>query len=337
MKIDARRIEAFLRDPQPCRIVLLHGDDEGLIREHAATLVRNVAGSLDDAFRVSEVDRDGFSRLPDEVAAMSLTGGRRVVRVREATDGATASVQKVLAGVGPGLLVLEGSGLTSKSKLKTLLDRSDQAGVIACYPMDARAISAMARDTLGQDGIRIDADALGWLAGQLGADRGITRGEIEKLALFAGPGVTVDIDAARACIGDLSGLSLEDALFAATDGDIPAADRALELALAEGASPVGVVRSALMHVQRLARARLVVDGGASAEEAVKALRPPVFFRREPVFVRTVRNWSTASLAQASTRLWNAERACKRSGSPAEALCRNAVVGLAQRGAAARRR
>ena len=75
MKIDARRIDGFVANPAPARVVLFHGEDEGLIRELAARLVRNVAGSLDDPFRVSEIERDGYATLPGEVAAMSMTGG----------------------------------------------------------------------------------------------------------------------------------------------------------------------------------------------------------------------------------------------------------------------
>jgi len=33
VKLDARRVEAFLRDPGAVRAVLLHGEDAGLIRE----------------------------------------------------------------------------------------------------------------------------------------------------------------------------------------------------------------------------------------------------------------------------------------------------------------
>ena len=337
MKIDARRIDGFLANPAPARVVLFHGDDEGLVRELAARLVRNVAGSLDDPFRVSEVERDGYATLPDEVAAMSMTGGRRVVRVRDATDGAAAAVQKVLAANGPGLLVMEGPTLTGKSKLKTLLERAEQAGTVACYPMDTGAITQLARSVLAEDRILIDPDALTWLSGQLGADRLVTRSELEKLALHAGQGGQVDMIAARACIGDLSGLSQEDALFAATDGDIAGTDRALELAMAEGATPVGLIRAGLMHLQRFVRARAAIDGGASAEEAVRGLRPPLFFKRVPVFSRSLRLWSAGALELATQRMSDTERACKRTGSPAETLCRNALIGLAQRGAAAKRR
>jgi DNA polymerase-3 subunit delta len=336
MKLEARRIEAFLRDPGAVRVVLLYGEDVGLIRERASRLVRAVAGSTDDPFRVAELERDGFAGIADEMASLSLAGGRRVVRVREATDAASASVQMALAGKGSALLVLEAAGLATRAKLRTLVERAPDAMAIACYRLEGRALEQEIRGRLGEHGIACDSEALTWLASQLGADQAVTQREVEKLAVYAGPGGQVDITAARVCVGDLAGLSLEDALFAATSGNIAEADRALELAMAEGATPVGVLRSMLMHIQRLQRARSAVGGGMSAGEAAKAARPPVFFRREAGFVQALGLWSSPALELAASRIWDAERACKHTGAPADSICRNALIGLAQRGAAARR-
>ena len=142
-----------------------------------------------------------------------------------------------------------------------------------------------------------------------------------------------------ACVGDLAGLSLDDALFAASEGDVAHTDRALELALAEGATPVGVLRAGLMHLQRLHRVRLAVEDGLSTAEAIKSARPPVFFRRAGAFGRAVELWSSAALMAAMAGLSEAERACKRTGAPDAVLSRNAVLALARRAAAggARRR
>ncbi len=337
MKLDSRRVEAFLDDPGPVRAVLFHGEDTGLIREWAARLVRSVAGSLDDAFRVTELDREAISRLPDEIGTLSLMGGRRVVRVREATDGATTPVQKALATQGPALLVLEGAGLGGKSRLKTLLERSDEAVTIACYPMDTKAVGPLIRSSLGLNQVTIEPDALAWLSDQFGGDRAVTRSELEKLALYVGADGVVDMAAARHCVGDLSGLQVEDALFAATEGEVVATDRALELAMAEEATPVGVLRAGLLHLQRLSRVQAAVADGARAEEAMRSARPPVFFRREGSFSRALRLWPLASLETALARMSDAERACKRTGAPAETICRNAILGLSQRAAAAARR
>jgi DNA polymerase-3 subunit delta len=337
MKLDARRVEAFLREPGAARVVLLYGDDVGLIRERAARLVRTVAGTIDDPFRVVELERDGISGIGVEMASLPLTGGRRVVRVRDAGDAAAAAVQAVLAGHAPGFLVLEAPGLAARAKLRALVERAPDGVAIGCYPQEGRALEQAIEGALSELGVAVDADALAWLGGQLGADQAVTRTEIEKVALYAGRDGRVDATAARVCVGDLAGLSLDDALFAATSGDVVGADRALELAMAEGAAPVGVLRAALMHLQRLQRARLAVAGGMTAAEAAKAARPPVFFKVERAFVQALGIWSAAALEQACVRAWEAERACKRTGAPAETICRNAIVGLAQRGAAARRR
>ena len=337
MKLDARRIEAFLDAPGACRVVLLYGDDIGMIHERANRLVRTIAGAADDPFRVSELEKEGTARIADEMSCQSLSGGRRVVRVRDVSDAALAAVVAAIARGGDSLLVLEAPGLPARGKLRTAMERAPEAVAIGCYALDDVALEQVIAQMLSRLGVTVERDALVWLVGQLGADQGVTRAELEKVALYVGAGGRVDVAAAQACVGDLAGLSLEDALFAATAGDVPATDRALELAIAEGATAVGALRGMLLHLQRLQRARAAMGHGASPSEAAKALRPPIFFRREGAFVQALRLWSEDGLQSICGRVWSAERACKRTGSPAETLCRSAILGIAQRAAVARRR
>ena len=82
-KLDARRIQGFLADPGATRVVLLFGEDTGLVRERGDMLTRAVAG--DDPFRLVELPRDVAAKdvtlLPAAPATPALTGGRRLVRV----------------------------------------------------------------------------------------------------------------------------------------------------------------------------------------------------------------------------------------------------------------
>src|SRR5262245_20332704 len=89
MKLDTRSVTAFLRAPDPnVRAVLLYGPDEGKVRERGTEMARRIVPDLGDAFRVAEfpgsVLDDDPARLADEAAAIAMTGGRRVVRVRPA-------------------------------------------------------------------------------------------------------------------------------------------------------------------------------------------------------------------------------------------------------------
>lgn len=336
-KLDARRVEAFLADPRDCRVVLLHGDDPGLIRERAEALARSVAGG--DAMRLVDVPREGWrdpGLLAAEAASMPLTGGRQLVRVRDAGDGFAAAVKAALDGPGPGLVVLEAPEAQARSKLRALLEASPKAAVIACYRERGADLARSVSAILGELGVSAEPAALDWLAQRLGEDRMLLRRELEKLALYVGEGGRATAEDAVACVAEGSALGLEEALMAAMSGDAATADRALETAFAEGANAVQVVRAALRHVQRLHLASLAVAGGAAPGAALDGLRPPVFFRHKPAFERALRQWRPEALEAAGTALLDAERRTKTTGLPSATVAREAVLLLARRAATARR-
>jgi DNA polymerase-3 subunit delta len=334
-KLDARRAAAALADPSPWRCVLLHGDDPGLVRERAAALAQIVIGG-DDPFRLVEVPREAAVKdvglLAAEMAALALTGGRRVVLVREATDALAPAVKAALAGRGEALLLIEAGELPPRGRLRTLLEAAPEAAVIPCYRERGAELLATLRALLAEAGVSAEPEALEELASRLGEDRLLLRREVEKLALYVGAGGRVRAEDVLACIDDGSALDVEEALMAATAGEVAAADRALDVALAEGGNPVSVLRAALRHVQRL---QLAVSGVAP-----EALRPPVFFRHKPAFEKAVWVWSVPALAEAAEALREAEKRVK-SGSAARPLpdgvvAKAAVLALARQAALRRR-
>ncbi len=331
MTLEARQVESFLSNPGAARAVLLFGDDAGLIRSRAERLVRLVAGEVDDPFRV--VDLDSGPEIGAELASVPLSGGRRVVRIRAAGDGLAAFVRTALEARSGGFLVMEAPGLPARSKLRLLVEQSADSVAIGCYPPDRRAAEGMIRRLLEQAGTGADAEAITWLASHLGADQTVTESEIGKLSLYVGRGGHVDVTVARSCVGDLAGLSIDDALFAATAADLAGVDRALDLALAEGGTPVGILRQTMGHLHRLARVALAVAAGTDVSAAVRGARPPVFYRQQDAFTRAIRLWRPETLAWAVAICWEAEQGCKRTGAPADAICRFTLARIARRAAA----
>ncbi|PWC30181.1 DNA polymerase III subunit delta [Teichococcus aestuarii] len=342
-KLDPRRVAAFLADPGATRAVLLHGDDAGLIQERAEALVARVVGG-NDPFRLAELAREAAARpgaLAGEMAALAMTGGRRLVRVRDATDALAGAVKEALVGPGEALLVLEAGELTARAKLRALLEPMGSAAVIPCYRERGAELAGSIARLLQEQGVSAEPAALDWLASRLGEDRMLLRREVEKLALYAGQGGRLSEEDVLACAGEGSTLDLDEALVAATAGDIPVADRALEAAFSEGASPIMVLRAALRHVQRLHLASLAMAGGQQANAAMEGLRPPVFFRLKPAFERALRLWSPAQLESAGTALLEAEKRGK-SGSaarpiPDRVVAQQAILALARQALALRRR
>jgi DNA polymerase III subunit delta len=335
LKLDRARIDAFLKAPgKEMRACLIYGPDRGLAAERAAALARAIAPDPNDAFSAIELSAESLlddpARLYDETAQMSLLGGRRIVRVREAGDAAGALFAKFLSAPpsGDGFVIVEAGDLKPRSLLRRAFENAKQAASLPCYLDGPREIAELVRQVCAARKVTVEPEAMQYLAQSLGGDRALSRQEIEKLALYAGPGGAVSLDAATALVGDSADLSLDDAVMAAAEGDAGACERALGRALAEGEAPIRILRAALRHFERLHRTNARISSGMSAEEALATLRPPLFFKTKPRFLRQLRLWPPARAAAAIAALVEAERQTK-SGLPGETLCRAALLRLAR--------
>lgn len=335
MKIEARSIDRFLANPGEVRAVLLHGEDEGLVRLRAEILTKAVAGSKDDPFRVAWLSREEHDRLPEEASAIAMIPGRRVIRVRDATDSLTAAVKRAVDAPGDSLIVLEAGALSSKSKLRTLCDAERLTAIIPCYTDGVGAIQQTIVTGLKSSGITIDEDAKLWLSTHLGADRASTLNEVEKLILYAGPALALTLDDVQSCVGEQSAVSLDDAIYAVMTGDTKLADRSIDLAFEAGTSSVAVCRAMLSHMGRMQGAAANIASGLSASDAVKQLRPPVFFARAAAFSQSLPLWPSARIRNALEAIRRTELACKQSHAPDELLVRRLVAGLARQAAQGR--
>ncbi len=335
MKIAPARLAAFLQRPDPAvRAVLLYGPDSGLVRERADTLVRTVCPDLRDAFRIADLNAGVLSadpaRLADEAAQLSLTGGRRVVRVRDAADGLARLFAGFLGDLpGEALVVAEAGELSGGSALRRAFEGSPRAAAIGCYPDAPRDRAAVIRDSLAAHHVTASRDATQYLVEHLGGDRLLTRSELEKLALYAGEGGRLELEDALLSVGDSAALELDDAVMAAAEGDTARLERVLGRVFQEGESPVSVTRAVLRHLHRLHALAALVAAGTPPGEALRNARPPIFYKYEDSFKRQLGLWCEARLRTELDRIAQAEINMKTTGLPAETLCRQAMLALAQ--------
>jgi DNA polymerase-3 subunit delta len=335
VKITPARIEGFLRRPDPpIRAVLIYGPDSGLVRERADRLANGIVPDSHDPFRIADLNAGALVkdpvRLADEMAAIALTGGRRVIRIREADDPAASIFTRLFADLpgGDSMAVVEAGDLPKNSKLRTLFENADAGAAIACYVEDEDTLGRTIADMLSAHKITISADAQAYLAGNLVGNRMTARGEIEKLVTYMGAGKRVELEDAQACIADSGALDMGDPAWAAGDGDFGGVDRALRRLFAEGISPVPILRTAQRHFQRLQLVVAQVERGENLERVVGGLRPPLFFKVKNQFTAQARRWTPQNLRQALDRLVEAEADCKRTNMPDETLCARAFFQLA---------
>lgn len=334
MKVEPRDAERFTaRPPDKLIAVLVFGPDQGLVRERAERFVRHIVPDLNDPFRVSEIAEDTLladpARLADEAAAISMVGGRRVVRVRDAGNSSAELFARFLdEPISEALLVVEAGDLTKSAALRKVFENTDMAAAVPCYLDSDRTLDDVVRSAMKEAGLDIEPAALAEAVSRLGSDRGVTRRELEKLALYAQGEKTVTIAHVQAVMGDESELRMDKVCDAAGEGDTVRLDRELTRLWESGTSAVAVIRVALGHFQRVLLFRAKADEGAPPSKLIDDAKPPIFFQRKDSFRNQLTRWNVEQLEQALQILYDAELLCKTTGMPNEAVTGRALFNVA---------
>ena len=336
-------IERFLEQPtKGVRAAVIHGRDRGQVRERADRLAAAATARPDDPFDVArlteaDIDRDA-SVLDGELSAQSLAGGRRLVRLkltdeRAPIDRAAAEALKTHAegGFNPdAFFLIEAGALGRDSALRRAAEKAEGAAAIACYEDEPGDVARLIRESLARDKISLTSDALELVVSRLPHERGVARQEIERLALFLGPGVgmTTGVDALAPFLGVEPEASLAEAAQDAFGGKLAQAQAGLRRAAAEGEGGPAAVRALSGHAGRIRRALTAAQGGADLAAAAKAAG--VFWRNEREFLRQARAWTIAQLDRLQPDLLEADRACKQTGSPDRLIAERLAMTIAGR-------
>ena len=337
-------IDRFLAQPgSDIRAVLLYGKDRAVVRERADLVAAKSTQNPDDPFDVAVLTETDLSndsaRLVDELAALSLMGGRRLVRLK--LTGEKGPVDKAAADAlkqhvdgllnGEAMLLIEAGALAKDSALRKAAEQAKTgAVVIPCYEDDTGDVARLVRDLLSKDRVGLSADALDLVVARLPRERGVVRQEIERLVLFLGPGSGVTATPADLApfLGVEPEASLSDAAADAFGGRLGAAQAGLRRAFAEGENGPAAVRAISFYMGRLRRVLTLHKSGAGLQEAAKS--SGIFWKQEREFLRQARAWSLDQLADLQPNLLNADRACKQTGSPDTLIAERLALTIAGR-------
>lgn len=332
--VKAHQAESFLKPPGPSfAAVLFYGSDAGLVTERAARLAKVVAARSDPPGEVIRLDDADFDTDPDRLAielqTIPMFGGDKVVRAIAGRKVNAAALQPFVAGdTLSATLVVEAGNLRPSDALRTLFEKSAKAAAVACFPDEGHQLEALISETLKSHGLTISSDARELLLARVGADRALSRNEIEKLALYAAGKSEIDAADIEAIVGDASELAIDRILGAAASGDAARAVNEYARALAAGESPQGIIAAVQRHLQKLHRIRSDLDAGRSFDDAVRQLRPPLHFKQKDAIGLQCRTWTTARLGAALARTGQAARAARRSSLLEEAIAEDLLLVLA---------
>lgn len=337
--IKAHEADRALARPDPSwRLFLFYGPDAGLISERAAALARGSVDDPKDAFQLIRMDGDAVAsdplKLVDEANTIGLFGGRRAIRVSPTSRPLVAAIEPLLATPSQdAIVVIEAGDLQKNNPLRTACERAKSALAVPCYGDAARDLGTIVDEMVRASGKSIDRGTRDLLTSLLGGDRQTSRQEIDKLIVYAGNDQTLTADHVEAVVGDTAQreqAGVVDAVFA---GRLPSLDLALAKLAGEGLDQGVLLGAVLRHALALLKAKLAIEGGKPAREAIGAMRMP--YPRLATAEAALNTWPVARLRDAVTILGAAILAVRRDGDMAKPIAARALWTLSRMSGKAR--
>jgi DNA polymerase-3 subunit delta len=312
--------------------ILFYGGDAGLIAERAQTLAKRLAEDQTppgEIIRFDDADlEEDAGRIGVELQTVPMFGGRKIVRALAGRRVTAAALKPLIEGGGlEGYLIVEAGNLRPDDALRSLFEKAPGAAAVACFPDAARDLEGIVTETLATEKLRITADAKLLLLSKLGADRALSRAEIEKLALFALGKGSIEESDVEAAVGDAAELALDRIVMAIASGRLSSALVECDRCIAAGESPQTVVAALQRHFLRLHRMRSAYDKGGSLDDIVRQLRPPPHFKHRQELEEQCRAWSVPRLNAALARIAEAAKQARLSSALEGTLAENLLLEL----------
>lgn len=325
-------LQSSLRGGAP-RIAVFYGFDEAEIGAKADQFARSLGEASKAAYDTVKFDWANIASDPaiviDEVQGISLFGGSRLIWLRDVDDRFVEACKAILGCEPRGNPVLATAGNLSKSsKLRQLLEGDSGGWIIPVYEAEPGRLMARIRSALAQDNLTIDEAAGSMLIAHVDGASGLLEREIEKLRLFCVGRTRVTADDVRAISGESVSGDLDEFVDHVFMGETARAQNLFGQLSDSGVDAGRMIMALHGHALRLFELRNISEEkGFSAAQAVRAARPPIFFKRTAVIEEQLRRWPVERLEPAASRIGAAIREMRLTPLLTDALAGSLILSL----------
>ncbi len=321
--------------PGAVRGFLCYGSDDMQIAARAESLVRTLAKKLGPNAEILRLHDSDLAadpgRLAVELTTGSLFGGTKILWL----TSLPAKTQTALAGIAASpiegaYLAVQAPDMKKSHKLVLAFETAPYLAAIPCYGEDQESVSAVIKRQVQAAGCGIDADAAALIAVRCDCSSLLAQSETEKLITFAGSSRHIVLEDVEACIAGQQQAGLSEIVDHALNGEGGKALIAFErfMAAEQNVTPVlAVLSSSLLRLHAL---RTAADAGTSLAQAIKELRPPVFFKQQDALAAQARRWTAPALSAQLGQLNTVLRETRLRPALAGDIAADFLLGIAKR-------
>ena len=329
------QIEKIVNENKGFLPILIYGPNEGLIRDHIGKIKSDYLSDVD--FEEVSITGKSLDLNPDTLAtsanSISMFNSYKLIILESLKDKNMSELESVI-GSAPTqtMLIVKADNLKKTSKLRKLFESNAQCYALACYEDDAKSMMRLIDNFMKENNISIDRDIKNYLMQTLSTDRMISFNELQKISLFyANEDTTPNLEEIKNLLNDASSNNLQKMNESVMYGNTVKSSNILSKLLSEGSNPISILRSLINYLKRVQKVKVEMKKGSNFDNAIKFLRPPLFWKDKDNFQQHCVRWPLNKIVRNLSQLLDAEIDCKTNSKLSNILCERSILTICHEG------
>ena len=310
---------------------LIYGPNEGLIRENINAIFKNFTGEIEcEKVNINGKQLDeSISLLNDEISTISLFSEKKFIVLESVKERHATIIEDALElDFKDTCMIVKQDNLTKSSKIRKLFETSKIHFSLACYDDDKKVLSSLLEKFQKEHSIKFDSDVKSFLLNNLSNDRMVIKNELEKILLsLSKDDQIVDIEKLKYILHDSAHTDLQQINNSILFGDIEKGSKSLEKLFNLGTNPIAILKSFNNFIIRIRLTQVELRKGKQFDEAIKVLRPPVFWKEKSDFKRHCLMWPSNVIENIINEVLSSEIKCMTNNLIAKEQCEKTLFGI----------
>ena len=265
----------------------------------------------DDAFQLVTLAAHDLKKnshdLLAEAQSLALNGQKRVIWLKDGGDFLTKTIKDLATiDADTNCVIITCAQLVKKSSLRQLCETADNLALLACYDETDMSVQAYIDAVVTKNHKTLSARARTLLSQHFSAERYELQNQLEKIILYSGNNDMISEDDCAAIMTPPTSLQSHHIAFAVGLGESAKLAQLLQRAKEQALPMPSIIRATVNHFIRLYQCLAHIEDGETLQQALRRLRPPLFFKDEPLFRKQLTLWQADSALRAIALLSEGE-------------------------------
>ena len=306
-------------------VTLFYGENIGLKDEIKKRIKEKYKNYEQINFNQDEVIKN--EALEEQIYNVSLFSKNKVIFVSEISDKIKKKIIEITEKPQNNIRIfLFAQNLERKSTLRSHFEKNKNAGIIPCYQDNHRTLAEYLRKKL--DGFNgINQEIINLLIDNSGFDRKVLSNEIDKIkVLFLDK--RIKIEKLESLINNTYNLDFDKLRDSCLEGNKEKLNQNLGNIVLQNEDAYFYLSNLNLRIEKLLNLQKQYKIDKNMDVAIETMRPKVFWKDKPIFIKQIGRWNLEKLEKAKKILIDTEIKMKtRLNNYNNTLIKNLIINL----------